>query len=162
MLLLRLKIPTVAVALALLAVTFTAAHAQTTPEAAVTTFMEAFNSGDMARAATVNSASGTNIIDEFAPFTWSGPTAFADWGAGFAADATALGITEPKVMLNSPIVKNLIADHAYLIYPAVYTYKLKGVSMREPAHMAFALRKEGSDWKIAAWTWTGTVPKPAK
>jgi hypothetical protein len=160
MLLPRLKLRTVA--LALLACAFTPAHAQTTPETAVTTFMDAFNAGDMAKAAAVNSASGTSIIDEFAPYTWSGPTAFADWGAAFGADAKSLGITEPKVTLSAPIVKNLSADHAYLIYPAVYTYKLKGVSMREPAHMAFALRKEDSDWKIAAWTWTGTVPKPAK
>jgi hypothetical protein len=156
----RLKLRTLAVAL--LSVAFTSAHAQTAPEAAVATFMEAFNSGNMAAAAAVNSASGTSIIDEFAPFSWSGPTAFADWGAAFGTDAKKLGITEPKVTLSAPIVKNVTADHAYLVFPAVYTYKLKGVAMREPAHMAFALRKEASAWKIASWTWTGTVPKPAK
>jgi hypothetical protein len=161
MLVQRLEIPSIA--LTLLAVGFTmAAHAQTTPEVAVTTFMDGFNSGDMAKAAAVNSPGGTTIIDEFAPFTWTGPKAFDDWGAGFGADAKALGITEPKVSLSAPIVMNVTAEHAYLIYPAAYTYKLKGVSMREPAHMAFALRKEGSAWKIAAWTWSGTVPKPAK
>jgi hypothetical protein len=50
-----------------------AAHAQSTPEAAVRSFMDGFNSGDMAKAAAINSPSGTNIIDEFPPYTWNGP-----------------------------------------------------------------------------------------
>lgn len=138
------------------------AQAQATPQEAVRTFMDGFNSGDMAKAAAVNSSSGTSIIDEFAPYTWSGPKAFDEWGAGFEATSKAMGVTEPKVTLSAPIVKNVTGERAYLIYPVVYTYKLKGVSMREPARLAVALRKEGADWKLAAWTWAGTVPKPAK
>lgn len=137
-------------------------QAQATPQEAVRTFMDGFNSGDMAKAAAVNSASDTSIIDEFAPFTWNGPKAFDEWGAGFEATSKALGITEPKVTLGAPIVKNVTSEHAYLVYAVVYTYKLKGVAMREPARLAIALRKEASAWKIAAWTWTGTVPKPAQ
>jgi hypothetical protein len=138
------------------------AQAQSTPEAAVRTFMDGFNSGDMAKSAAVNSPSGTSIIDEFAPYAWSGPKAFDEWGAAFEADAKAVGLTEPRVTLSAPIVKNLTSEQAYLIYPSVYTYKLKGVSMRETGHIAIVLRQETSVWKIAAWTWTGTVPKPVK
>ena len=60
------------------------------------------------------------------------------------------------------MVKNVTPWGAYLIYPSVYTYKLKGVSMRETGRVAIVLRNEASAWKIAAWTWTGTVPKPVK
>lgn len=91
-------------------------QAQATPQEAVRTFMDGFNSGDMAKAAAVNSAAGTSIIDEFAPFTWSGPKAFDEWGAGFEAESKALGITEPKVTLSAPIVKNVTDGQAYLIY----------------------------------------------
>jgi hypothetical protein len=42
-----------------------------------------------------------------------------------------------------------------------YTYKQKGVAMREPARMAMVLRKEGAVWRFLSWTWTGTVPKAA-
>jgi hypothetical protein len=139
-----------------------AAGAQSTPEAAVRSFMDGFNSGDMAKSAAINSPSGTSIIDEFAPYTWSGPKAFDEWSAAFDADSKALGVTEPKVTLGKPIVKNVTAAQAYLIYPSLYTYKLKGVSMHESGRIAIVLRKEDEAWKIAAWTWTGTVPKPVK
>jgi hypothetical protein len=139
-----------------------AAHAQSTPEAAVRSFMDGFNSGDLAKSAAINSPSGTSIIDEFAPFTWNGPKAFDDWSAAFDTNSKALGVTEPKVALGAPIVKNVTPGQAYLTYPALYTYKLKGISMRETGHEAIVLRKEASAWKIAGWTWTGTVPKPVK
>jgi hypothetical protein len=139
-----------------------AAHAQSTPEETVRTFMAGFNIGDMAKSAALNSSAGTSIIDEFAPYTWSGPKAFDDWGTAFDANSKALGITEAKVTLGAPIVRNATSGQAYLIYPSVYTYKLKGTSMRETGRVALVLRKEASAWKIAAWTWTGTVPKPVK
>ncbi len=149
-------------AFALLAVLSAAAHAQSTPEAAIRTFMDGFNSGDMAKSAAINSPSGTSIIDEFTPYTWNGPKAFDDWSAAFDADCKAQGITEAKVTLGAPIVKSISSDTAYLTYPSLYTYKLQRTSMRETGRVAFALRKEDSAWKIAAWTWAGTLPKPAK
>ncbi len=138
------------------------ARAQAKPETVARQWLAAFNAGDMAKAGALNSPSGTSIIDEFAPYTWTGAKAFSDWAADFGADAKARGITDPTVVLAAPIVQNLTATQAYLIFPAVYTYKQKGVAMRETARHAIVLRKEGSDWKVAAWTWTGTVPKPAK
>ncbi len=144
------------------AVCTAATPGQPTPEAAVRTFMDGFNSGDMAKSAAMNSAAGTSIIDEFAPYTWNGPKAFDDWGAAFEANSKKLGLTEPKVTLSAPMVKNITSAQAYLIYPSIYAYKEKGVSMRETGRIAIVLRKEGAAWKIAAWTWTGTVPKPVK
>jgi hypothetical protein len=160
MLVLRLYIR--ALPLAFLAFGMFAAHAQSTPEAAVRSFMDGFNSGDMAKAAAINSPSGTSIIDEFPPYTWNGTKAFDDWSAAFDANSKALGVTEPKVTLGAPVVKNVTSGQAYLTYPSLYTYKLKGISMRETGHVAIVLRKEASAWKIAGWTWTGTVPKPVK
>ena len=160
MLALRLYIR--ALPLAVLAFGMVAAHAQSTPEAAVRSFMDGFNAGDMAKAAAINSPSGTNIIDEFPPYTWNGAKAFDDWSAAFDANSKALGVTDPKVTLGAPVVKNITSGQAYLTYPSLYTYKLKGISMHETGHVAIVLRKEASAWKIAGWTWTGTVPKPVK
>jgi hypothetical protein len=50
----------------------------------------------------------------------------------------------------------------YVVMEATYTFKQKGVAMREPAEMTFALKKSAKDWKIAGWTWTGPDPVPAK
>ena len=91
------------------------AHAQSTPEEVVQTFVAGFNSGDMAKSAALTSSAGTSIIDEFAPYAWSGPKAFDDWGAAFDASSKALGITEAKVTLGAPIVKNATSGQTYLI-----------------------------------------------
>ena len=150
-------------AVAVLAVGATApAHTQSSPDTVVQGWLKTFNAGDMAKAASFNSPAGISIIDEFAPYAWSGPKAFDDWGATFGADAKSSGLTEPKVTMSAPLIKNLAATQAYLVYPSVYTYKLKGVAMREAGRMAIVLRKEDTGWKIASWAWTGTVPKPAK
>jgi hypothetical protein len=147
---------------ALLVILSLTARAQSTPEAVSRQWMDAFNAGDMSKADAFNSPSGTSIIDEFAPYSWTGPRAFAEWGAAFEADANAQALTEPVVKLGALEVKNVASSHAYLIFPAVYTYKQKGVPMVEAAHMAIVLRKEGGAWKVISWSWTGSVPKTAK
>ena len=161
MLMRLLNVRTVVVAV-LACLAMPVAHAQSTPEETVRTFMAGFNTGDLAKSAALNSSAGTSIIDEFAPYTWNGVKAFDEWSAALDANSKALGITEAKVMLGSPIVKNITSAQAYLIYPSVYRYKLKGTSMRETGRIAIVLRKEASAWKIAAWTWTGTVPRTVK
>jgi ketosteroid isomerase-like protein len=137
-------------------------YGQSTPEAVVGQWMDAFNAGDMAKASAINSPSGTSIIDEFAPYAWNGPKAFAEWGAAFEADVKTHVITDPKVTLGALEVKNVSPTHAYLIFPAVYTYKQKGVPIVEKGHDAIVLHKEGGAWKVVSWAWTGGVPKPAK
>jgi hypothetical protein len=138
-----------------------AAQAQSSPEATARQFLDAFNAGDMAKAASFNASSGMSIVDEFAPYSWSGSTGFSDWGAAFGTNAKAHEITESKVTLGPILVNNATANQAYLIFPSVYTYKEKGVATREAARMAIVLHKEGGKWKVAAFTWTGTVPKAA-
>ena len=77
-------------------------------------------------------------------------------------DAKAKGITEPGVSIGAPTRELVTGDHAYVIVPSVYTFKQKGVAMREAAQMTFALVKTAGGWKIASWTWTGPDPMPAK
>jgi ketosteroid isomerase-like protein len=137
------------------------AGAQSTPEAAVRQYLAAFNAGDMDKVASFNSPSGMSIVDEFAPYNWSGAQGFSGWSAAFDANAKAHGITDPNLTLGPVVVNNTTASGAYLIFSSVYAYKEKGVTVREPGRMAIVMRKEGGAWKVAAWTWAGTVPKPS-
>jgi hypothetical protein len=139
-------------------------QAQTTdPQvmAPITRFMEAFNKGDMAGAAATH-ASGEDlvILDEVAPFLWRGAKAFQTWAAALDADSKKHGMTEQKVTLGTATRIETADDGAYVVVPAVYTFKEKGVAMRERAQMTFALKKGASGWLIHGWTWTG--PKPQK
>jgi hypothetical protein len=144
--------------------TGTPAFAQS-PDAAVmvpiTTFIAAFNKGDMAGAAATHAADADLVIvDEVAPYAWHGLQAFHDWAASLAADDAKAGNTDQKVVIAAARRIEMAGDAAYVIVPAVYTFKAKGVAMREPAQMTFTLKKGPSGWLIHGWTWTG--PKPSK
>lgn len=136
-------------------------RAQSTPVEAARMFLAAFNSGDNAKAAALASSNGLVIVDEFAPYLWTGKSSFPTWIADYDKDAKAQGITNPLVTMDAPLVNTISGDRAYLVCPMTYSYKLKSVAMREPARMAMVLHKEGAVWRFMSWTWTGTVPKVA-
>jgi ketosteroid isomerase-like protein len=125
----------------------------------ITKFMEAFNKGDMAGAAATHAADVV-IIDEVAPYLWRGAKAFQAWAGDLDADAKKKAITEPKVTLGTVTRVESDGSSAYVVVPSVYTFKEKGVAMREAAQMTFSLKKGAGGWLIDGWTWTG--PKPQK
>jgi hypothetical protein len=139
------------------------ARAQTTDAelmAPIQKFMDTFNKGDMAGAASTHAAGADlTIIDEVPPFLWRGPKAFDAWSAALDADAKKQGMTEPMVTVSAPTRSEQQGDQAYVVVPAVFTFKLKGTPMREAAQMTFVLKKGAGGWLIHGWTWTG--PKPA-
>jgi hypothetical protein len=117
--------------------------------------------GGKADAAAALMTADASIIDEFPPFAWTGPGACGRWLADFAAANAAAHDTNTNVKLGDPIVATSVGDTAYLVVHAAETYKENGVRMAETARMAFALRREGGVWKIAAWAWAGRKPHPA-
>ena len=124
-------------------------------------FMDSFNKGDLVGAASTHAADADlAIMDEVPPFVWRGPKAFQTWSAALDADAKKRGITEPAVSISAPTRTESDGNQAYVVVPAVYTFKDHGVAMRESAQMTFVLKKGASGWLIVGWTWTG--PKPQK
>jgi hypothetical protein len=124
-------------------------------------FIDSFNKGDMAGAAATHAAEADlSITDEVPPFLWRGSQALKAWSTDLEADAKKRGITEPMVTIKAPTRIEATADQAYVVLPAVYSFKERGVPMREAAQMTFALKKGAAGWLIHGWTWTG--PKPQK
>ena len=123
-------------------------------------FIDAFNKGDAKTAAAAHLAS-VSIIDEVPPHVWIGPKAFGSWAADLEKNDKAAGISEEKVTLGAVTREVVSGQTAYVVVAATYTFKQKGVAMREPAQMTFSLAKEAAGWKIAGWTWTGPDPVPA-
>jgi len=125
-------------------------------------FMDSFNKGDAAAAAATHAAGADlAIIDEVPPYLWRGAKAFQSWSADLEGDAKKNGITDSMVTLSPPTRTERSADQAYVIVPAVYSFKQRGAAMREAAQMTFVLRRGASGWLIHAWTWTGPKPQPA-
>lgn len=119
-------------------------------------FVDTFNKGDMAGAAATHAADADLvIIDEVAPYVWRGAGAFQAWVAALGDDSQKQGITDQVVKISAPSRVESAGDQAYVIVPAVYTFKQRGVAMREAAQMTFTLKKGPAGWLIHAWTWTG-------
>jgi ketosteroid isomerase-like protein len=130
--------------------------------APINKFMEAFNKGDMTGAAATHSATADlAIVDEVPPFAWTGAQAFQSWAAALQADSKKNGMSEEKVAIKAPTRVETAGSDAYVIVPAVFTFKQKGVTMRESAQMTFVLKKEAGGWMIHGWTWTGPRPQKA-
>lgn len=130
------------------------------PTAPIGQFIDSFNKGDMKSAAAAYAATDLAIIDEVPPHLWRGPGAFQAWSADLISDAQKRGFTEPKVTIANPTRQDVNGDRAYVVVPAVYTYKDHGVAMREPAQMTFALQQEAGGWRISGWAWSGMTPQP--
>ena len=137
-----------------------------TPDAQLTApiqkFMDSFNKGDVAGAAATHAAGADlTILDEVPPFLWRGAKAFQEWSTALDSASKQAGITDQMVTISAPTRTETSGDSAYVIVPAVYTYKEKGVAMREAAQMTFVLKKGASGWLIHGWTWTGPKPQRA-
>ncbi len=76
--------------------------------------------------------------------------------------AAATGVTDGSVKVGDPTRSVVGADDAYVMVPALYTYKEKGVAMAEEGQMTYVLYGVAGVWKISGWTWTGVTPHPAK
>jgi hypothetical protein len=125
-------------------------------------FIDSFNKGDMAGAAATHAAEADLVImDEVSPFLWRGPRAFQQWSTDLDSDAKKQSITDQIVKIGAPTRTEVNGEQAYVVVPAVYTFKARGVAMREAAHMTFALRKGAGGWLIHGWTWTGPRPTGA-
>ncbi len=124
-------------------------------------FIDSFNKGDTAAAAATHAASADlAILDEVPPYLWQGPQAFQAWSADLDSDARKRGITDQAVTIGAPTREETSGDHAYVVVPAVYTFKERGVVMREPAQFVFALKRGAGGWLIHGWAWTGPEPQP--
>ncbi len=129
------------------------------PAATVKQFIDAFDKGDM-KAAEATHVAAPSILDEPPPHLWSGPGAFTAWAGDLQKDAMAHGQSGNKATLGKLSRQQIDGDTAYVVFPATYSYKEKGVAMTESAKMVYSLKKDGDAWKITSWAWAGVIPHP--
>ena len=127
--------------------------------AQVTRFIDSFNKGDV-KAAEATHAADVTIIDEVPPYHWQGPGAFKSWLADLTKHDAANGVTNGNMKLGSPVREEVSGNRAYVVMATEYTFKQKGVTMREPSQTTFVLKKDGNGWRISGWTFAGPKPAP--
>jgi ketosteroid isomerase-like protein len=122
-------------------------------------WLDAFNAGNM-NAFYAGHIASPVIIDEFAPYVWSGPDAPKTWAQGYDADSKAHGITDGRVDYAAPIRAESDGKTAYIVFPTVYRLKQNGRSMSAAGNMTFVMNRVGDAWKIASWAYSAPAPAP--
>jgi hypothetical protein len=121
--------------------------------AAVNDFVAAMNAGGDAAA---SCASRTTIVDDFAPYVWSGPGACAKWLAAFAQLTAAMGVTNVKVSLGKTLYADGDAAHGELVIATRFTGLVKGKTLLEAGAWTFVLADASGSWKFSAIAWSHT------
>ena len=80
------------------------------------------------------------IVDEVPPFVWRGPGAFQGWAGDLAAYDKKNGISDEHVAISAATRTEVDGDRAYVIVPAVYTFKQGGAAMLHASSSAIAFR----------------------
>ncbi|HET9353565.1 MAG TPA: nuclear transport factor 2 family protein [Sphingomicrobium sp.] len=126
--------------------------------AAVTTWLDKFNAGDIA-AFNAGHAPGAVIVDEFSPFLWTGPNASQRWLDDYGKDAAAGGISGGRLDYAAPIRATASGNTVYVVLPTIYRMQQGGKAKSAAGTMTFVMTRAGNEWKIAAWTYSAPPPR---
>ena len=126
---------------------------------AVTNILDRFNAGDIDGFFAAH-RDGAIIIDEFAPYVWTGSHSAQRWAGDYASNAQANGISGGRVDYGPPIQASSDGAAAYIVLPTIYRFVQRGTHMAGRGSMTFIMARIGTSWKIASWTYSGATAAP--
>jgi hypothetical protein len=147
------------VAIAVLLASFTLPAVAAGPNAAVmATVNGVIAAADADNAGQVNSyfASSAHVVDDFAPYVWSGSDAGSRWWTASDKDAAKHGVTDLRATLQPITHYGVAGDDAYVVLPLALTYTLKGKPGHTNGLWTLTLHQSGGSWKITSATWATT------
>ncbi|MGC1907468.1 MAG: nuclear transport factor 2 family protein [Candidatus Acidiferrum sp.] len=122
-------------------------------------YINAFNHGDANAMAECFAVLGS-ILDGMAPHVWQGPTATQDWYRDVLIEGKQHGAAGYFVTLGEPLHNNVTGDSAYVVVPAIMTFRVHGQQVTQTgAIFTVALRKFAERWRITAWSWAKGTSK---
>jgi ketosteroid isomerase-like protein len=100
-------------------------------------------------------ARDATIVDEYPPYHWQGEGTCARWVTELTAYNKSIGLTDGINTLHKPRRVDITGDHAYVVVPADFRYKLNGKKGAEiGALFTVALQKQTEGWRITGWAWS--------
>jgi hypothetical protein len=121
--------------------------------AQVDAFIAAFNAG---RPTAVACAASATVVDDFAPYVWSGPGACAKWIAGLDQLAKSMAMSKLGVAGGKTLYVDGTATRGEVVVEARFTAQMGGRSVYETGAWTFVLTKTSGTWKFAAMAWSQT------
>jgi ketosteroid isomerase-like protein len=142
---------------AFVAAAFTvSAHAASAAPSAVlapiATLVRTSNTGDRAAFLKLFTPDAA-VVDNFAPYRFAPPNGPAKWYDGFGADAAASGSTDGVISTRTPKYVHVTGDHAWIVMPTEYRYKLKGKPELETGSLVFTESRLHGTWLITSMSW---------
>jgi ketosteroid isomerase-like protein len=126
--------------------------------AAVTSWLDKFNAGDLAAFQAAHAPNAV-IVDEFSPYMWAGADAPKRWLEDYGKDAATGGVSAGRLDYAAPIQTTVNGGSAYIVLPTIYRMKQGGKAKSAAGTMTFVMTRIGNDWKIASWTYSAPEPK---
>lgn len=143
----------------LLACSLPAAAAPAQPSAAmmkpVRALLSALNSSSAAPAQGALTSTAT-IVDEFAPYRWSGPSAAAAYLSSFGSMLKAQKISNVHGSLGRVSAFNRTGNRVYMVIATDVAATMSGKRSVEHGTWTFTLESSGATWQIDSVTW-GTI-----
>lgn len=121
-------------------------------------FVDGFNKGGDMKPILAACADETSIIDDFPPNEWHGAGGCARWLSDFIASNKTDGVTDGFITLGKARHVDISTDHAYVVAPLSFTFKMKGNPMKANGSIwTVALKKGPSGWRIIGWSYSAGV-----
>jgi hypothetical protein len=98
-------------------------------------------------------APASTVVDEFAPYSWSGPDTCVRWSAAFKAFMAQVKMTDPKGTVAPHPFIDVTGNHAYVVAKVKFDAMLSGKPVSEDGTWTFVLAKSGASWKITSLAW---------
>jgi hypothetical protein len=108
----------------------------------------AINTGSEADLQAVFLDSPAAITDDFAPFSWSGKTAVADYSRDLKAVLSQYKITDWRFQRHAPRYIFATDTRAEAVIPASFPFILGGKPQSVSADWLFVLDKKDGKWKV--------------
>lgn len=104
-----------------------------------------------------NCAPGATVVDEFPPYSWSGPDACARWAAAFKAFAASAKMSGFKSAFSPHPFVDASGAHGYVVAKVNFTGTMAGKPVGDEGTWTFVLAKSGTAWKITSLAWGTTA-----
>jgi hypothetical protein len=97
------------------------------------------------------------LVDDLAPYVFQGPAADAilEWTNAHGADSVKNSITDFSMQLLKPRRVEVSGDRAYIVLPAVYSFKQRLRPMQKRGTITATLERLDKKWLIATCSRAG-------
>jgi hypothetical protein len=111
-------------------------------------------SGGVGSAAEAFAGSDVTILENFAPFLFTGPAAVETWALGMQAHLS--GVTALRHQFGQPHNFSRSGDLVFLSLPTQWAGVVDGRAFTERGGWCFVLTKQGHAWRIRNYGWAVT------